>query len=57
MTTDHRLQFTEAKNLALRVISTKTRHLFSFFFIFLYFILQPCEPFDKSSVLESIFVE
>lgn len=34
MTTDHRLQFTEAKNLALRVISTKTRHLFSFFFYF-----------------------
>lgn len=27
------------------------------FFIFLYFILQPCEPFDKSSELESIFVE
>lgn len=57
MTTDHRLQFTEAKNLALRVISTKTRHLFSFFFIFLYFILQHCVPFDKSSELESIFVE
>lgn len=34
MTTDHRLQFTEAKNLALRVISTKTRHLFCFFFYF-----------------------
>lgn len=54
MTTDHRLQFTEAKNLALHVISTKTRHLFSFF---LYFILQPCVLFGKSFVIESIFVE
>lgn len=39
MTTDHRLQFTEAKNLALRVISTKTRHLFSFFYFPLFYTI------------------